>query len=80
MIERQVIVTWYTPEEKLPAEGNFVVVSYSGRYGNVRCDHTFGIAEWFNDGLGWLIEGLPDDAEITVHAWADLEPYKGGEE
>lgn len=30
MVERQVIVTWYTPEEKLPEEDVFVVVTLSG--------------------------------------------------
>ena len=33
MIERQVIVTWYTPEEKLPADDNFMVVTISGKVG-----------------------------------------------
>lgn len=30
MIERQVIVTWYTPEEKLPAEDEGVIATVSG--------------------------------------------------
>ena len=42
MIERQVIVTWHKPDEKLPEEGVFVVVSFSGKAGNIRYDHTFG--------------------------------------
>lgn len=75
MIERQVIVTWHTPEEKLPEEGLFVVVSFSGKAGNITYDHTFGIAEWWNDGDGWELYNAPD--EFTIHAWCDLEPYGG---
>lgn len=77
VIERQVIVNWYTPEEKMPPDGIFVVVSFSGKSGNIKYDHTFGIADWFDDGLGWIIDGLPEDAEFTIHAWCDLMPYGG---
>ena len=35
MTERQVIVTWYTPEEKMPPEDLFVVVTFSGRANDV---------------------------------------------
>ena len=76
MFERQVIVNWYTPEEKMPEEGTFVVVTISGRAGNVIYDHTLAIGNWFEDGLGWEIDGEDFD-ELTVHAWADLEPYGG---
>ena len=75
MKERQVIVSWYTPEEKLPPEGMLVVVSFSGKDGNRHYDRTIGIAEWFNDGCGWMICELSDDAEFLIHAWCDLEPY-----
>jgi hypothetical protein len=78
MIEKQVIVQWYTPEEKTPPEGDFVVVTFSGKAKNVTYDHTFGIAEWYGDKHGWYMEGLPEDAVFTILAWADLEPYKGG--
>ena len=77
MIERQVIVNWYTPEEKLPEEGEFVIVTFSGNDQDhrIKYDHTFGIAEWCNDGEGWyLYDGPP---EFTIHAWSDLEPYQG---
>lgn len=77
LVERQVIVTWYTMEEKMPEEGQFTIVTFSGRWKNVTYVHTFGIAEWYDDGLGWTINGLPEDAEFTVHAWCDLDPYKG---
>lgn len=77
VIEKQVIVQWYTPEERLPEECTFVVVTYSGKARNVTYDHALGIADWADDGTGWDIEGVPPYAEVTVHAWADLEPYGG---
>ena len=80
MTERQVIVTWYTPEEKMPPEDLFVVVTFSGRDGNGIYEIAMGVATWSYDGLGWLVTGLGEDAEFTIHAWADLLPYhsKGG--
>ena len=81
--ERQVIVTWYTPEEKLPPEYISVVVSISGHVGHAHFDHALEVAEYADDGCGWMIYGMPDneDIDITVHAWCDIEPYgftKGG--
>lgn len=84
IIERQVIVTWYTPEEKLPPEYHTVVVSISGHIGKTIFDHALETAEWADDGCGWMIYGVPhneDDIDITVLAWCDIEPYgftKGG--
>jgi len=79
MIERQVIVTWFTPEEKLPEEGMLVVLSVSGHIGdNIELDHTLKIGSYYEDGLGWDFEGVDEereDIDITVHAWADLSPY-----
>lgn len=77
MIERQVITTWTTPEQELPPEDYLVVVTFSGRDRNCHYDHTLGIGSYW-DGDGWIITGLSDKAEFTVHAWADLDPYKGG--
>ena len=77
MIERQVIVTWYTPEEKLPADDNFMVVTISGKVGGVTYDHAFAIADYC-EGEGWYIDGIDpevSDANISVNAWCDLEPY-----
>lgn len=74
-IERQVIVTWHTPDEKLPEEGVFTIITFSGKRGSVTYDHAFGIADWDNDGEGWIIEGIDGNEGITVHAWCDLEPY-----
>ena len=76
MIERQTIVTWYTPEEKMPNEGDITVVTISGKRGGVTYDHSFALAEWFNDGDGWNLTDIDMD-EFTVHAWADLTPYGG---
>ena len=77
MIEKQVLVTWYIPEEKLPPEGNIVLVTLSGRGVNITYDHCFALATWFNEG-GWLLEDLTF-YDFTIHAWADIEPYGGGE-
>ena len=75
MVERQVIVCWYTPEEKLPAEGEIVIVSISGKFNNgVLYNHAFAIAEWWDDD-GWILTDIEKPLEYTVHAWCDLEPY-----
>lgn len=77
MIERQVITTWYTPEERCPEDGIFVVVSASGKSRNVTLDHALMIAEYYQ-GEGWTIEGFDHTlkgAYLEIHAWADLEPY-----
>jgi len=83
MIERQVITTWNVPEEskgKLPEDDSFVIVTVSGKCDNVTYDHAFAIANYIEDDDGWyfddpLLERFRDN--ITVHAWADLEPYGG---
>ena len=73
MVERQVIVTWYTPEEDLPDEGEIVVVTISGSRSGFTCDHTLTTAEWYENS-GWVLTEMELD-EFTVHAWSDLEPY-----
>ena len=79
MIEKQVITTWYTPSEKLPENGNIVVVTVSGRTGNTTYDHAFALASYFDDdGDGWMIEDYIID-DFTIHAWCNLEPYGGKE-
>ena len=35
MIERQMFVTWYTPKEKLPKEGEIVIATISGKGKNI---------------------------------------------
>lgn len=76
MIERQTIVTWYAPAEKLPPEDIFVVVTISGRQGHTTYEHALMLAIWFEDE-GWIIDGIEEGADVTVHAWCDLEPYGG---
>ena len=46
LIERQVIVTWYTPEEKLPPDDDLVIVTVSGKIANMEFDHAFAIADY----------------------------------
>lgn len=78
LIERQVITTWYKPDERVPEEGVFVVVTLSGKGPNITYDHTLKIAEYWDDE-GWVIDSLDaDTTEFVVHAWCDLEPYGGG--
>lgn len=81
MIERQVFVTWYTPEEKKPQDDAFVIATISGKVSeNVTYDHAFAIGNYF-EGEGWMFECVRDEKYldgITVHAWCDLEPYGGG--
>ena len=77
MIERQVIVTWHKPEEKLPLTDELVIATVSGKIANITFDHCFAIASYC-EGEGWWIdcaENEKDMDELTVHAWCDLEPY-----
>lgn len=79
MIERQVITTWYKPEEKTPDEGMIVVASVSGKCRNITLDHALVTAEFCKDE-GWYVEPFDftlKGAWLKVHAWADLEPYWG---
>ncbi len=76
MIERQVVVTWYKPEEKLPPEGRIVIATVSGHRHNRRVtyDHALALASWFNDGCGWELKHDHLDS-FTVLAWCDLDAY-----
>lgn len=82
LIERQVIVTWEDPRERLPKEGHSVPVTISGTSGSNTYDHALVLGEWF-EGEGWYIvdvtgvELIPGktDPDIEVLAWADLTPY-----
>lgn len=79
MAVRQDIVTWHTPEEKLPPEFDTVVITFSGP----RHIHALGSGAYC-ENEGWLIDGMDAEASdaMTVEAWCDLEPYMmgGGEE
>lgn len=79
VIKKQVIVTWYTPDEKLPENDNFVIATISGDVSeNVTYDHGFAIG-YYCDDEGWWFEctDLAHIDGITVHAWCDLEVYEG---
>lgn len=83
IVEKQVIVNWYEPREKLPPEGMIVAATISGKTGNITFDHALVMAEWYDDGDGWTVgdfDFTKKGSSLTVHAWADLEPYKGGEQ
>lgn len=75
--ERQVIVTWYTPEEKLPPEDVYAVITFSGRRNDYQSyEHAIGTGAYYSDE-GWMIEGM-DETEsdlMTVEAWCDLDAY-----
>lgn len=78
-VERQVIVTWHKPEERLPKDGVFVVATISGKTRNITFDHALVTVDYYA-GDGWCVEPFDFDlkgAWLKVHAWADLEPYKG---
>lgn len=80
MIERQVIVTWHRPEEKLPPEGVYVYVTFSGRRNHANYDHAPGVAAYWAEDNEWDLEtfsGISPMQDLKVHAWADLDVYKG---
>ncbi len=79
LVEKQVIVNWSRPSEKLPEDGYFVVATVSGTVRNVTYDHAMMIATYY-EGEGWCFEELDTKEEMDgmiVHAWCDLEPYGG---
>ncbi len=79
LIERQTIVTWHRPNERVPEDGVYVVATISGKVGNINFDHALVMAEYWNDE-GWTVDPYDFDrkgAWLKVHAWADLEPYGG---
>ena len=73
MKEKQVIVEWYEPSEKLPSEDIKVVATINGRAGNSTFDHAFMLMSWCRDE-GWYSLGIVFD-ELEVLAWCDLMPY-----
>lgn len=73
MIERQVIVTWFTPEEKLPPEDVGVQATVTAKGGNKEFIRAIITAYYCKDE-GWyeLDYGF---TEMKIHAWCDLMPY-----
>ena len=74
-VERQTIVTWFTPEEKLPEEDVCVLATVTATAGNKRFIRTI-LPVFYCEDEGWyeLDYGF---SEMIVHAWCDLEPYGG---
>lgn len=75
LIERQVIVTWYTPAEKLPPQDGLVICTINGEADGVKFDHAMVMLEW-DDNDGWWSMDY-SFTELEVLAWCDLEPYGG---
>ena len=75
MIERQTIVTWFTPEEKLPEDDVCVLATVTATVGNKRFIRTV-LPVFYCKDEGWyeLDYGF---SKMKVHAWCDLEPYGG---
>ena len=76
MVERQVIVTWYTPKEKLPEDCTSVLCTISGTADGVVFERAILPLEYADDQYGWLSYEY-DFQELTVHAWCDLDAYQG---
>ncbi|MDD6716663.1 MAG: hypothetical protein PUF49_09845 [Firmicutes bacterium] len=77
-MERQQIITWYTPEEHLPQKFIDVLVTFSAQFEYSSYQHALGIATYWPDKT-WWINGLnPEESNTaTIHAWANIEPYWG---
>lgn len=79
LIERQVIATWYRPEEKLPPEGwDSMLLTVSGKGEHVTFDHALTLGG-YDPEIGWYLNDIDSDdlTDFTVHAWCDIDPYKG---
>lgn len=79
LVERQVIVSWYRPEEKLPPEEwDTILLTVSGTGKRVKYDHALTLGG-YDPKVGWYLNGWEDELldNFTVHAWADIDPYKG---
>ena len=71
---------WIPCSERLPETDEFVLVSLSGRYKNIRFEHSCEIAD-YADGE-WFINAYPfmmaETANYLIEAWMPLpELYKG---
>ena len=79
LIERQVIASWYTPEEKLPPEEwDTLLLTVSGKGDNVTYDHALALGG-YDENIGWYLDDFNERLlkDFTVHAWCDIDPYKG---
>lgn len=80
-IVRQQFVTWYKPDEKIPPEGHYVFVTFSGTIdGHTIYEHAPGVAAFWYEDEEWELEApFRRIDNLVIHAWADLELYQGGE-
>lgn len=76
-IEKQVIVNWMEPWEDTPPVGQTVLATVTGTGPGILCDHALINVKWNGENSGWEMEEVPLD-EFIVHAWCDIEPYRGG--
>lgn len=53
-----------------------VLVTISGKAGPTTFDRKLAFAEFYDDSDGWRLDDWVVD-EFVVHAWCDIEPYKG---
>ena len=77
MVKRQLIVTWYKPEEKLPPEDQTVVCTISGKVKGQNMIYVKALFELeYDKKCGWCSEQCEFE-DLTVHGWCDLDPFKG---
>ena len=78
-VERQVIATWYTPQEKLPpADWDTMLLTVSGKGEHITFDHVLKMGG-FDPATGWYLDDIDSSClkDFVVHAWCDIDPYKG---
>lgn len=75
LVQKQVIVQWYTPEERVPQNDFAVLATVSGKAKGVEFKHVLMIMIYDTEE-GWFSMEYEFD-ELTVHAWCDLRPYGG---
>lgn len=79
---RQQIITWHTPQEKLPEPGRKVLVTFSGKPKTMGYNHYLAVGEYWKAERKWMIDGIiPYEAEQRIiNAWADIDPYWEGKD
>lgn len=82
MKERQVIATWYTPEEKLPEPGMIVLATVNANTTSLTWISSFMLVEYdYDDKLWYPADVLSVDSyadlvnSLEIIAWCDIEPY-----
>ena len=76
MKERQVIATWYTPDEKLPADGMCVLATVNAHADSLTWVRSFMLVEYDHDQKKWYPWDAPEICEsLEIIAWCDIETY-----